>query len=240
MFGSGNGVPRPSDDDNGNSHYNQTSKARDNCYPKGRDVHNPIDFPAPDVYNPSRFLDEVDSDMPMTIFGTGPRACLGRKFAMTEMVCFIALFLRDWKVDVVPEDLVNVEREALKGSRTQATGTKMSEKEKRERLQERLMSDAMLRGTTFALGKFAGWKTACFTLRIWRKCYVRGRDYTNCGAKELHLLASTSGVLSALYDLEYRKIVWFLQDRNDSSRDCLVKRQLMLSYITVGPTVKEC
>ncbi|KAI6001685.1 cytochrome P450 [Pisolithus orientalis] len=116
-------------------------------------LHNPIDFPAPDVYNPSRFLDEVDSDMPMTIFGTGPRACLGRKFAMTEMVCFIALFLRDWKVDVVPEDLVNVEREALKGSRTQATGTKMSEKEKRERLQERLMSDAMLRGTTFALGK---------------------------------------------------------------------------------------
>lgn len=116
-------------------------------------LHNPIDFPAPDVYNPSRFLNEQESDMPLTIFGAGPRACLGRKFAMTEMVCFVALFLRDWKVDIVPDDLANVESKPFNGSRTQTTATRMSDDEKRKRLQERLMSDAMFSGTAFALGK---------------------------------------------------------------------------------------
>ena len=29
----------------------------------------------------------------------GPRACLGRKFASTEGVCFLASLLRDWRVE---------------------------------------------------------------------------------------------------------------------------------------------
>ena len=31
----------------------------------------------------------------------GPRACIGRKFATTEAVCFLAMLLRDWKVEPV-------------------------------------------------------------------------------------------------------------------------------------------
>jgi hypothetical protein len=29
----------------------------------------------------------------------GPRACLGKKFATTEVVCLLALLLRDWHVE---------------------------------------------------------------------------------------------------------------------------------------------
>jgi cytochrome P450 len=30
---------------------------------------------------------------------TGPRACPGRKFAATEVVCFLSLLLRDWRAE---------------------------------------------------------------------------------------------------------------------------------------------
>ena len=30
---------------------------------------------------------------------TGPRVCIGRKFATTEAVCFLTMLLRDWKVE---------------------------------------------------------------------------------------------------------------------------------------------
>ena len=32
-------------------------------------------------------------------FIKGPRACIGRKFATTEAVCFLTMLLRDWKVE---------------------------------------------------------------------------------------------------------------------------------------------
>ncbi len=34
------------------------------------------------------------------MFGTGPRACIGRKLAHTEAVLLLALFLRDWVLDI--------------------------------------------------------------------------------------------------------------------------------------------
>lgn len=33
-------------------------------------------------------------------FSSGPRTCIGKKFASVEAVAFLTLLLRDWKVDV--------------------------------------------------------------------------------------------------------------------------------------------
>ncbi len=63
------------------------------------------------------------------MFGFGPRACVGRKFAQTEAVCFLAHFLRDWKVKVV-----------LEAGETAA------------QTWDRIAADATLRGTAFSLG----------------------------------------------------------------------------------------
>ena len=37
----------------------------------------------------------------MSMYGVGPRACIGRKFAQTEALCFLSLLLREWKLDIV-------------------------------------------------------------------------------------------------------------------------------------------
>jgi cytochrome P450 len=43
------------------------------------------------------------------MFGMGPRACIGRKFAQAEVLCFLCLLLREWKLDVVLRDGETVE-----------------------------------------------------------------------------------------------------------------------------------
>jgi len=59
--------------------------------------YNPRNFPDPNTFLPSRW---TESDEPEYIsFGAGPRVCIGRKFALFEMTCFLALLLRDWKVE---------------------------------------------------------------------------------------------------------------------------------------------
>lgn len=61
--------------------------------------HNPHFFPEPEKFIPSRWYDVPEHDISM--FSFGPRACIGRKFAQTEALCFLASVLRDWKLDVV-------------------------------------------------------------------------------------------------------------------------------------------
>ncbi|KAH0833227.1 hypothetical protein J3R83DRAFT_12287 [Lanmaoa asiatica] len=73
---------------------------------KGTNVkYNPRYFSEPDEFRASRWyrrqrdLDEKDELEEYTAFSIGPRACLGRKFASTEGVCFLASLLRDWRVE---------------------------------------------------------------------------------------------------------------------------------------------
>ncbi|KAF9223689.1 cytochrome P450 [Gyrodon lividus] len=66
-------------------------------------------FADPEEFRPSRWykknqenLNEKDTLLESeeyTAFSVGPRSCLGRKFATTEAVCFLALLLRDWRVE---------------------------------------------------------------------------------------------------------------------------------------------
>ncbi|TFK45531.1 cytochrome P450 [Heliocybe sulcata] len=59
--------------------------------------YNPSLFPNPGHYDPSRWYGARETDM--SFFSIGPRACIGRKFAIVEALCFLSLFLRDWKVE---------------------------------------------------------------------------------------------------------------------------------------------
>jgi len=63
---------------------------------------NPRYFPDPEAFKPSRWRDIAEPDQ-FVGFGYGPRACVGRKFAMVELTCFLVLLLRVWRVEVVLE-----------------------------------------------------------------------------------------------------------------------------------------
>lgn len=67
--------------------------------PIDRDPHL---FPEAEKFRPERWHDAGDRDV--TAFGVGPRACIGQKFAMAEAMCFLVMFLRDWKLDVELND----------------------------------------------------------------------------------------------------------------------------------------
>ncbi|KZT61373.1 cytochrome P450 [Calocera cornea HHB12733] len=61
--------------------------------------YNPRYYPDPNVFVPSRWTNGNEPEY--LSFGAGPRACIGRRFAMYEMTCFLALLLRDWKVEPI-------------------------------------------------------------------------------------------------------------------------------------------
>lgn len=56
-------------------------------------------YPSPERYDPSRWPTSPSALLPDTpIFGLGQHVCLGRRFALYETVCLLAMFLREWKV----------------------------------------------------------------------------------------------------------------------------------------------
>ncbi|CAL1711128.1 unnamed protein product [Somion occarium] len=93
------------------------------CLPKGSRViidmigihHNPHTFPEPERFKPSRW--EGVPEHEVTMFGWGPRACIGRKFATTEAVTVLALFLRDWMLEVAlePGETIQTYQERVMG-----------------------------------------------------------------------------------------------------------------------------
>ncbi|KAJ6576559.1 cytochrome P450 [Mycena vulgaris] len=61
--------------------------------------YNPRHFPEPEEYKPSRWYGVPENDL--SLFSLGPRACIGRKFAMTEACCFLTHLLRDWRLEII-------------------------------------------------------------------------------------------------------------------------------------------
>ncbi|CAK5278914.1 unnamed protein product [Mycena citricolor] len=90
--------------------------------------HNPHDFPSPEKYNPERWSSVNDTDVIM--FGAGPRSCVGRRFAQTEAVVFLAHLLHDWRIETV-----------------------INPGESHEGAMERILAGASMFGTAFALGE---------------------------------------------------------------------------------------
>ncbi|KAJ7477257.1 cytochrome P450 [Mycena galericulata] len=88
-------------------------------------LRNPHYFPDPDVFRPSRWYDSNDQDV---IFGTGPRQCIGRRFAQSMSIRFLACLLRDFDIDVL-----------------------LGAGESRGGYLERVMGNATMAGTSFTL-----------------------------------------------------------------------------------------
>ncbi|TFK59164.1 cytochrome P450 [Pluteus cervinus] len=60
--------------------------------------YNPRYFDEPEKFKPQRWYGVSRDSESASAFAVGSRACLGRKFATIESVCFLASLLRDWKV----------------------------------------------------------------------------------------------------------------------------------------------
>ncbi|KAF5356947.1 hypothetical protein D9756_006377 [Leucocoprinus leucothites] len=56
-------------------------------------------FDEPEKFKPSRWYGVPAESEMFTAFSVGPRACLGRKFGMTESIAFLTLLLRGWRVE---------------------------------------------------------------------------------------------------------------------------------------------
>ncbi|KAF8171164.1 cytochrome P450 [Mycena galopus ATCC 62051] len=61
--------------------------------------YNPKIFPNPEEFRPSRWYGVTENDTAM--FSLGPRACIGRRFALTEAIAFLSNLLRDWRLHAV-------------------------------------------------------------------------------------------------------------------------------------------
>ncbi|EIM82573.1 cytochrome P450 [Stereum hirsutum FP-91666 SS1] len=87
---------------------------------------NPHVFEDPDTFRPERWAGVPEQDI--ALFGLGHRACIGRKFAQTEVLSFLASLLLDWKVEPL-----------------------LGPGETRGQYTERVMKQASLAGTAFSL-----------------------------------------------------------------------------------------
>ncbi|KAJ7210978.1 cytochrome P450 [Mycena rebaudengoi] len=61
--------------------------------------YNPKYFPEPEEFLPDRWYEVPESDLSM--FSLGPRACIGRRFALTKGVAFLSHLLNDWKLHII-------------------------------------------------------------------------------------------------------------------------------------------
>ncbi|KAF8981867.1 cytochrome P450 [Cyathus striatus] len=71
--------------------------------------YNPRYFEDPQEFKPSRWHGITNELESYYAFGFGPRACIGRKFAMTEGVCLLTMLLRDWKIEPLLQDNENID-----------------------------------------------------------------------------------------------------------------------------------
>ncbi|EKM52492.1 uncharacterized protein PHACADRAFT_100698, partial [Phanerochaete carnosa HHB-10118-sp] len=62
-------------------------------------LYNPRVFNDPYAFKPERWYGATANDMLM--FSVGARACLGRRFALSEGVAFLAKLIKDWKIEPI-------------------------------------------------------------------------------------------------------------------------------------------
>ncbi|KAH7096883.1 cytochrome P450 [Auriculariales sp. MPI-PUGE-AT-0066] len=65
--------------------------------------YNPKCWPNPEIFKPERFLDPEWPRDAFVAFSSGPRACIGRRFAETEAVTFLATIIAQYRVELPPD-----------------------------------------------------------------------------------------------------------------------------------------
>lgn len=68
-------------------------------------------FPDPDAFNPDRWADAVERQVPRFAyfpFGGGPRLCIGANFAMLEAVLLLATIAQRWRFTLAPDQHVTL------------------------------------------------------------------------------------------------------------------------------------
>ncbi len=86
---------------------------------KGQDIiafiygvhHNPKYWANPEEFNPDRFsIENKKKHVPYSYmpFGGGPRLCIGNNFALMEMQFVLAEMIRKYKVEVIPEQKIEL------------------------------------------------------------------------------------------------------------------------------------
>lgn len=73
--------------------------------------HDPRFYPDPSAFRPDRFLPENEARLPKAAylpFGVGPRACIGKVFAMIEAQLLLALLVQRFHFELVPNQDVQV------------------------------------------------------------------------------------------------------------------------------------
>ncbi|KDQ31693.1 hypothetical protein PLEOSDRAFT_1061813 [Pleurotus ostreatus PC15] len=104
-------MPREANEDTTLSIPNPVGQAGNTVIPirKGTQVivdmigiqYNPRYFDEPEKFKPSRWDGVSNESEEFTAFSFGPRMCIGRKFALTESVCWLTMLLREWRIEPI-------------------------------------------------------------------------------------------------------------------------------------------
>ncbi|KAG8751176.1 hypothetical protein FRC12_012554 [Ceratobasidium sp. 428] len=78
--------------------------------------YNPRHWPEPEVFRPTRFTDAYNKDAFLS-FGTGRRACVGRKFAETEATAVLATVLAQYEISIDHSKFTSIPGESLEARR---------------------------------------------------------------------------------------------------------------------------
>ncbi|KAH8831216.1 cytochrome P450 [Flagelloscypha sp. PMI_526] len=71
-------------------------------------------FPEPEEFKPTRWAGISPDSEQLSFFSFGPRVCIGKRFALVELLAFLSCFIRDFEINPYLEGFENVEQWASK------------------------------------------------------------------------------------------------------------------------------
>lgn len=69
-------------------------------------------FDSPEVFAPERWVDDLEKRLPRGVyfpFGDGPRVCIGKSFALMEVVLLLATIAQRFQLDLVPDQTIELQ-----------------------------------------------------------------------------------------------------------------------------------